>query len=109
MGIDAVHLNGAMTGIQDYNAMRHQEEARGLLNQTNYQNQFNQKVENKMNQVQSKDDLENQNRKFDAKEKGDNSYSGDGGKRRNNDSQKDGIVKVKSSAPAVGGGFDMKI
>lgn len=109
MGIDAIHLNGAMTGVQDYNVLRHQEETRGLLNQTNYQNQFNQKVENKMNQVQSKEDLENQNRKFDAKEKGDNSYSGDGGKRRDRESEKDGTVRVKTIKPSVGGGFDMKI
>ena len=31
MGIDAIHLNGAMTGIQDYNSMRQQEEAKVFL------------------------------------------------------------------------------
>jgi len=106
MGIDAIHLNGAMTGVQDYNTLRHQEESKAMLNQTNFQNQFNNKVENKLNQVQSKEDMDNKNRKFDAKEKGNNSYSGDGGKNRgSNDNERENNVRP----PYVGGGFDMKI
>ena len=106
MGIDAIHLNGAMTGIQDYNQMRHQEDTRGVLNQTNYQNQFEQKVENKLNQVQQKDDMEHRQQKFDAKEKGNNSYAGDGGQRRNQGNED---KKKQIKAPYLGGGLDIKI
>lgn len=106
MGIDAVHLNGAMTGVQDYANMRHQEDSKGMLNQANFQNQFNQKVDNKMNQIQSKEDLDNQNKKFDAREKGGNSYAGDGGERRN---KKEEDAKSEVRAPYLGGSFDMKI
>lgn len=106
MGIDAVHLNGAMTGVQDYTTMKHQEETKGALNQTNYMNQFNHKVENKMTQIQSKENLDNQNKKFDAKEKGSNSYSGDGGEHHN---KKEDKTKSEAKAPYLGGSFDMKI
>lgn len=105
MGIDAIHLNGAMTGINDYNQLRHQEDTRGILNQTNFQNEFNQKLDNKMNQVQSKDNTENPNQKFDAREKGNNSYTGDGGQRRNQEADEKKQVK----APYLGGSFDLKI
>ncbi len=105
MGIDAIHLNGAMTGVQDYNSLRHQEDTKGMLNQTNFQNQFEQKVDNKLNQVQSKDNTDNQNRKFDAKEKGGNSYDGDGGQHRKQEKNEKNPVR----APYLGGGFDMKI
>lgn len=103
MGIDAVHLNGAMTGVQDYTNMRHQEENKGMLNQINFQSQHNQKVEEKMNQIQSKEDLDNSNNKFDARDKGSNAYSGDGGGRR----KKEEAKQVK--APYLGGSFDIKI
>jgi len=106
MGIDAIHLNGTMTGVQDFNTLRHQEENKAMLNQTNYQNQFEQNVDNKLNQVQSKEDMENRNRKFDAKDKGDNSYEGDGGKNRG---QQKGNKPGQAKHPYAGGGFDMKI
>lgn len=106
MGIDAVHLNGTMTGVQDFNTLRHQEDNKAMLNQTNFQNQFNQRVDNKLNQVQSKEDMDNRNRKFDAKEKGDNSYAGDGGKKRGQEREN---KPEKVRPPYIGGGFDMKI
>ena len=106
MGIDAVHLNGAMTGVQDYNAMRQHEEMRGFMDHTNFQKQIDQNVDEKLNQVQEKDKGEFRKQKFDAKEKGNGSYDGDGGKHRgNHKEEKENQVK----APYLGGGFDMKI
>ena len=107
MGIDAVHLNGAMTGVQDYNTMRHHEDIRGMMDQTNFQNKFNQEVDNKLNQVQEKDKGEFRNQKFDAKEKGNNAYDSDGGKHRKQEEEEHKKHEVK--APFLGGGFDMKI
>ena len=106
MGIDAVHLNGAMTGVQDYNNMRQHEDMRGIMDQTNFQNQFNREVDNKLNQVQEKDKSEFRNQKHDAKEKGNGSYSGDGGRNRKID-KKEQENQVK--APYLGGSFDLKI
>ena len=105
MGVDAVHFNTAMTGVQDYNTMKHVEDSKGFLNQTNFRNEFSQKIDNKLNQVQEKDKSENRQQKFDAKEKGNNSYTGDGGKRRSSEENKKKEVRM----PYLGGGFDMKI
>lgn len=105
MGIDAVHLNGAMTGVHDINVMKHLEEAKTVLDQTNYQNQFNQKVDNKLNQVQSKENMENRHQKMDAKDKGNGTYFGDGGQNR----QKQDKEQERKATPHLGGGFDMKI
>ena len=89
MGIDAVHLNGAMTGIQDYNSMRQHEDMRAMMDHTNFQKQIDQNVDEKLNQ-----------------EKGNNSYDGDGGKhRQNNKEEKQKQIK----APYLGGSFDLKI
>lgn len=106
MGIDAIHLNGAMTGIQDYSSMRNAEEGKVFLDQNNFQNQFHQKVDNKLNQVQDKDNTENQPGKFDAKEKGNNSYAGDGGQKRKEEER---TKQERKATPYLGGGFDMKI
>ena len=106
MGIDAIHLNGAMTGIHDYNVQRNVEEAKVFVDQSNTQQRFEQKVDDKLNQVQQKDDTENQPGKFDAKEKGNGEYAGDGGKRRKEEEK----ARVERKAtPHLGGGFDIKI
>ena len=106
MGIDAVHLNGAMTGVNEYHVVKHQEDGKAALQQANYQNQFEQKVESKLNQVQQKDDSGKTDNKFDAREKSNNEYAGDGGKKKKQNP--DGIVKKKITL-GVGGGFDIKI
>ena len=105
MAIDAVHLNGAMTGIHDYNTMKHQEASKTVLDQSNFQNQFNQKVDNKQHQVQTKDNAESGSQKFDARDKGNNEYAGDGGKQRKDKNENpDGKV-----VPHARMSFDMKI
>ena len=54
MAIGAVELNHAMTGINDYNHLRHQEDTKGMVDQTNFQNQFNQAVESRINNVHAR-------------------------------------------------------
>lgn len=105
MAIDIVHLNGAMTGVNDYLTGKHFEEGRVLSNQVAYQGEVEKNTEKKLNQVQEKDDLGNRQRKFDAKDKGDNSYAGDGGQNRNNGRKDpDGTVR-----PITRASFDLKI
>ncbi len=105
MAFGIVDLNSAMTGINDYHNMRHQEDTRGLVEQGNIRSQLDQGVERRMNAVHQSDDTNNNQKKFDAKEKGSNEYSGDGGRRqkKQDESAKDGKVIPKYS------GFDMKI
>lgn len=104
MAIGVVELNTAMTGIHDLNSMRHAEETRSGLQQSNIHNQMDQSVEVKLTNVNSADDTNNNQKKFDAKEKGSNEYSGNNGqKKKKEDQNRDGKVVPKYS------GFDMKI
>lgn len=104
MAFGIVELNTAMTGINDYTSMRHAEETRSGLEQSNIHNQMDQTVEVKLTNVNRADDSNNNQKKFDAKEKGSNEYSGNGGQKKKKENQNsDGRVIPKYS------GFDMKI
>ncbi|MBQ0028045.1 MAG: hypothetical protein KBS96_05525 [Lachnospiraceae bacterium] len=104
MAIGIVELNTAMTGINDFNHMRHAEETRGGLEQTHIHNQLSEEVEVKLTNVNNADDANNNQKKFDAKEKGSNEYSGNNGQKKKKEEQnRDGKVVPKYS------GFDMKI
>lgn len=105
MAIGPVELNGAMTRLQDFTSMKHNEDTKGLVDQTNFQTQFHQEIDSRLNQVHKSDNAENGETKYDAKDKGKNSYEGDGGKKKKNDfSKEEGKVVRKGYS-----GFDMKI
>ncbi len=105
MTISRVELQGQLTRAQDFTTIKQNQDNKGLVDQTNFQRQFNQTVENKVHQVHQGDKAENEGKRFDAKEKGNGVYYGDGGKRRKKEeSEKDGKVVVKGY-----GSFDMKI
>jgi len=99
-----VDLNSAMTGINDYNSIRHNEDRGALVEQMNIKGKVDEGNERKLNNVHESDDAEMYQKKFDAKDKGSNEYHGDGGRgRRKNNNESDGKVIPKYS------GFDMKI
>ncbi|MBR5360842.1 MAG: hypothetical protein IK123_08130 [Lachnospiraceae bacterium] len=104
MALGIVEINSAMTGINDFNNIRHNEEAKAGIDQTNFQNQFDQEMETKRIDVNESEDANNRQKKFDSRDKGSNEYSGDGGRnRKKKDENPDGRVIPKYS------GFDMKI
>lgn len=105
MTISRVELQGQVTRAQDFTTIKHNEDNKPTVNQANIQRQFDQNVDNKLRQVNQKDQAENQGKRFDAKEKGNGTYFGDGGrKRKKEEKEKDGKVTLKGR-----GGFDMKI
>ncbi len=105
MSISPLLFNGSVSRMQDVSMIKHNEDAKGMVDQTNFQSTFNKEIDSKLNQVHQNDNLENRQQKHDAKEKGRNQYAGDGGKNRpKGDKQQDGRVIPKSA-----GGFDMKI
>lgn len=108
MSISRIELQGQITRAQDYTTIKHNEDNKGIIDQNNFQSQFNKAVDNKMAQVHQSEDTQKQNKRFDAKDKGDGEYSGDGGKNRNKRNQKDdnsdGKVTIKNMNR-----FDMKI
>lgn len=104
MTISRVELQGQVTRAQDFTTIKHNEDNKVTVNQTNIQREFGQTVDLKLRQVNQGEKAENQQKKFDAKEKGNGSYFGDGGrKRKKEEKQAEGKTVYKM------GGFDMKI
>lgn len=104
MTISRIELQGQITRTQDFTTIKQNEDNKGMVDQLNYQKVFDQNVETKVRQVRQGDRSENEGKRFDAKEEGNGRYSGDGGKRRKKEEEKDGRVVLKGH-----GGFDMKI
>lgn len=103
MTIGRVELQGQVTRAQDFTSIKHNEDNKVTLDQANFQKQFDQTVESKVRQVNQGDQAENRGKRFDAKDKGNGSYAGDGGRKRKRE-EKDGKVVLKGQ-----NSFDMKI
>lgn len=88
---------------QDYTTIKHNEDNKTFVDQSNIGQQLTKNVEQLTKQVQSSDDSDWQNKKFDAKEKGKNEYSGDGGKKHERNNRKEQVIAKGHQ------GFDMKI
>jgi len=105
MAISPLLFNGSVSRMQDVTAIKHNEDNKGMVDQNNFQNAFNREIDSKVSYVHQSDNVENRQQKQDAKEKGKNQYSGDGGKNRKQDRKpSDGKVIAKSQ-----GGFDIKV
>ena len=105
MTISRVELQGQVTRAQDFTTIKQNEDNKGMVDQANFQRQCDQTVDTKLRQVHQGERAENEGKKFDAKEKGNGNYSGDGGKnRKKEEKEKDGKVFLKGQ-----GGFDIKI
>lgn len=105
MAISPLLFNGSVSRMQDVSMIKHNEDAKGMVDQSNFQNTFHKEIDSRVNQVHQSDDLENRQQKHDAKEKGKNQYMGDGGKNRQKERKpQDGRVIPKTMS-----GFDMKI
>ena len=70
MTISRVELQGQVTRAQDFTTIKHNEDNKVLVDQNNFQRQFDQTVENKVRQVRQQDEADNRGMKFDAKVKG---------------------------------------
>lgn len=105
MTISRLELQGQVTRAQDFTNIKHNEDNKGMVDQSNFQQQFQQSVETKARQVIQGDRTENETKNFDAKEKGNGHYAGDGGRnRKKEEKEKDGKVILKGR-----GSFDIKI
>ncbi len=93
-----------MTRSQDFSVIKQNEDNKGALTQMNLVNQEDKEIKQRSQQVVQKEETQWHQKKFDAKEHGDNQYAGDGGKyRKNNKPVEQVIVKGQQ------GGFDVKI
>lgn len=104
MSIRPVDFNGMIQRTQDVSTMKQNEDNKPVLEQQNIQTQFSKETVRHMQQVTHADDAENQQKRYDAKEKGSNEYVNQQ-KKKQKEKKKDGKVMSKSAS----GGFDIKI
>lgn len=107
MGLGPLELSGALSRVTDFAQIKHNEDNKGMIDQGNFSAQFQKEVSSQAYTVKNANDTNNDQRKFDAKEKGYNSYSGDGGQKRKNNPNRngDGNFKIKGATS----GFDIRI
>lgn len=108
MAIGNVDLGRMMTSVHQVVQTRQHEETRPAVEQGNMMDRFEQQVESKLTNVHQSDNADNRQKKFDAREKGSNEYTGNGGrgKKGSKDKEKDSDGMVR---PKIVSGFDAKI
>ena len=101
LSITPIELNGMVGRTQDFSSMKSAEDAKGMVNQMNFQTVIDKQTDNKSNAVNHRDNAAESD--SDAGSGSRNAYSGDGGKNRK---KKDtpGRVVMKSV-----GGFDVSV
>ena len=82
MAIGFVEMHGQVTRAQDFTTIKHNEDAKGMVEQANFGQQMTKQVDKQVKTVNKGEQPEYHERKFDAKDKGSNEYHGDGGKAR---------------------------
>ena len=96
MAIGFVEMQGQITRAQDFTTVKHNEDSKGLVDQSNFGQQVARQVEKQAQRVNEGDKAENRQKKFDSKEKGSNEYRGDGGRDRKKEKKEpDGKVLLK--------------
>ncbi len=121
---------GVIAASSEVSTIKAAEDARPLINQQNFQAQFNEEVGNQRNQVNQKDDVGQGEMNSDAQDKGSNEYMGDGGRNRrgNRGDDKNAILEKQLSVEkmekissgmldrhgrpvdlSISSGFDLKI
>jgi chromatin remodeling complex protein RSC6 len=107
MVINPISVQGEITRAQDLSTIKHNEDNKGTMQQLTINKQQENEAETRARQVRRKDDPENQGKKYDAKEKGNNEYEGNGGKKQKKESpeQRDGKVILKKAVS----NFDIKV
>lgn len=102
MAFGSIELT-TISRAQDYTTIKHNEDNKSFVDQTNIGHHVQKEQKQRTTQVNSSDETGWHTRQFDAKEKGDNEYEGNGGKKRKKqETREQVVVKGRQS-------FDMKI
>ena len=106
MAIGFVEMQGQITRAQDFTSIKHNEDSKGMVEQANFSQQMTKQIERQVSRVNQGEQPEYHERKFDAKDKGSNEYSGDGGQsgKRKPRQNPDGKVLMKKAD-----GFDFSV
>ena len=106
MSVGPVTIHGVIQRANDVGAVKHQEDSKPMVDQQNIQAHMKNEQMKHLKQVRHADDSENHKKKYDAKEKGNKEYQGQGQqKKKKRSNEKDGSVVLK----AGNSHFDMKI
>ena len=103
MAMGSIEL-GTIARSQDYTTIKQNEDNKNIAQQSVLIQDREKEDTQKTKQVNQSDNAEWQQKKFDAREKGSNSYEGDGGSKRKKEKEPDGKVILKGRS-----GFDIKI
>ncbi len=101
--IRPVELQGVVQRSQDISSMRQGENIRPAVEQANINIQQNKNYQQRSEQVNTKDNAELTEKRYDAKEKGSNEYENPNGnnskrKRQELDTDSDGRVIIKTAS-----------
>lgn len=107
MSIRPIDFNGMIQRTEDVSSLKHQEDAKPLVDQQNIQTQVEQKESAALHQVKEKDDSQGAQNHADAREEGHGQYYAPGVRKKSKQEEKQQPGRViKKSA---GGVFDIKI
>ncbi len=107
MSIRPVDLSGMIQRTQDVGNIKQTEDNKPLVQQYNIEARQLKQEERLSHKVQESEQKENEGYRYDAREKGNNSYSGNGqGKKRQKKSDPNGGKVIPKRKMA---GFDVKI
>ena len=104
MSIRPVDFGGMIQRTDDVGVIKHQEDQKAVLDQSNIATTLSKQEDTKMHQVQTSSESAKTNNNSDAKEQGKGSYHSSD---REKKSKKEESSKVTKKA--LGGGFDIKI
>lgn len=103
-----VEMTGIVNRTTDYAQLKHSEDQKPIMDQANYQAQFDKRIEHNSETVIKKNDTEWKHEKFDAKEKGKNTYYNNRNKKEMKD-KKDKKEEDGSNKPIRPMSFDVRI
>lgn len=104
MAIRPIEINGNITRVQDIAPVKHNEDNKHLVDQSNITNQSQKEIEHHQKKVRNADDSDNYQKQFDAKEKGNGSYFSNQKKKKDDKKEQD-----KSKLKEKSHGFDISI
>ncbi|MCR5656241.1 MAG: hypothetical protein K6G06_02150 [Butyrivibrio sp.] len=118
MSINRIDFQGALARTNDFSQIKQNEDNKVVTDQNAFQTEFKKEVDQKANSVNQKENVNQNQEKFDAKDKGKNEYQGNGGKNRGQQHTKESMEKLAESIIGSDGrpldmhissGFDFKI
>jgi hypothetical protein len=97
---------GIVQQLSDISQIKQHENERPMIEQQSITTQIQKDTQHKSEQVSSKDDAKNENKRYDAKDKSDNEYNGNHGNGQKEKQKEDGKVFLKGQRNVD---FDVKI